>query len=309
MFIQSFNTVLHQVLMLFLLMGAGFAMQKAKLFGKDGITAMSNVLLWGATPCLLIQSFQREFDMELARSLMIFSICAAVAILAVLYITPVFFKKRYADEWELLSFACTFSNCGFMGIPLAGAVFGAEGAMYASIFVAIFNLLQWTFGFKRLSGKGVNLRKMIINPGVIGILIGVPLFIFSIPLPEVLGEAVGSIASLNTPLAMVVIGAHLAAAELKKALSDRRAFLVCLIRLIAAPLAGLALLWLLPIPLEHVPISVLLVEFAAPCGATTVLIGTMCGKDGELAGSCVALSTLFSLITLPLMISLASLLI
>lgn len=308
MFIHCFITVFKQVAILFILMGSGFAMQKAGLFGKDGVKALTGAVLWGATPCLLIESFQKEFDMGLARSLLIFSLIASAAIILSLYLSPLIFRRRWRDQTQLLSFATTFSNCGFMGIPLAQAVFGDEGAMYASVFVAVFNLVQWTIGYMFLSGKGVNIRKMIFNPGVIGIVIGVPLFVFSIRLPDVLAESVHYLASLNTPVAMLIIGATLATASLSKALTDRRALMVCLFRLLIAPVLALALLYVLPEPLAHIPLCVLMIEFAAPCGATTVIIGGMCGCDTELAGSCVTLSTLFSLVTLPFAISAAEML-
>lgn len=303
MFIQSFFTVFDQVLILFILMGAGFAMQKAGLFGKDGVTAMSNAVLWGATPCLIIESFQQEFDRQLAGSLLVFSAVAVGAIILSLYIVPLVFGRGFRDETKLLSFACTFSNCGFMGIPLAAAVFGEEGALYASVFVAVFNFVQWTLGYVSLSGKGLNLKKTIINPGVLGILAGVPLFIFSVKLPYVISESISLLASFNTPVAMLIIGATLAAAELSKSLSDKRVLLVCAVRLIIEPLIALALLYFLPLPLAHVPLCVLMIEFAAPCGATTVIIGGMCGKNTELGGSCVTVSTLCSLATLPLFVS------
>lgn len=304
MLIQSFLTVFNQVLILFILIGAGFAMQKAGLFGKDGVSAMSNAVLWGATPCLIIESFQQQFDQQLAGSLLIFSAIAAGAIILSLYTVPPVFGRRFGEERPLLSFACTFSNCGFMGIPLAAAVFGEEGALYASVFVAVFNLVQWTLGYMSLSGKGLNLKKMFINPGVIGIILGVPLFVFNIRLPGVISESISLLASFNTPVAMLVIGATLASADLSKALSDRRALLVCAVRLILEPAAALALLYFIPFPLAHIPLCVLMIEFAAPCGATTVIIGGMCGKNTELAGSCVTMSTLCSLLTLPLIVSL-----
>ena len=308
MFAHSFMTVSMQVAILFILMGSGFAMQKAGLFGKDGVRAMTGVVLWGATPCLLVESFQKEFDAGLARSLLVFSLITMGALIVFLYLTPLIYRRAHRDEASLLGFATTFSNCGFMGIPLAQAVFGGEGAMYASVFVAFFNLVQWTLGYMTISGKGVRLKNMVLNPGAIGIIIGLPLFIFSIRLPAVLSESVHYLASLNTPLAMIIIGATLASADLRKALTDERALEVCLFRLIVLPVTALGLLYFLPVPLAHIPLCVLMIEFSAPCSANTVILGRMCGRDTELAGSCVTLSTLFSLATMPFAISAAEML-
>ncbi len=303
--LECLGTVFAQVCSLFMLMAVGFVMFKAKLIDKSGINAMSNVLIWGATPCILIESFGRGFDRTIAVSMAVFSLCAAVMTVFILYSVKLLLKKRYGADSDIMSFACAFSNCGFMGIPLAQAVCGDEGAMYASVFVAVFNLIQWTLGYSMLTGKGISLKKLFINPGIIGIAVGLPIFIFSIKLPTLVASTVASIADLNTPLAMIVIGGHLASSDMKSAIADKKAFLVCLLKLVAIPIIAIGLVYVLPIPLTAIPLLTLIIEFAAPCGATTVLIGTLCGRDCRLGGSCVALSTLLSLVTMPLIISLA----
>lgn len=319
MLLENFMTVTGQAISLFLMMGIGVLLYKTKLFRKESITDITNILLWGITPCLIINTFTREFDRGLAVSLGIFAAAAAGAMLLTALAALIIFKKRPAEEKSIMSFAITFSNCGFMGLPLAQALYGAKGVMYASIFVAVFNVVQWTVGFVIMSGreKKIQLRRILINPGVIGVVLGLPLFLFSVTLPHALGSVISSMAEVNTPLAMIVIGGHLAAGNVLLALRDKRVLAVSALRLLVVPAFFLAVLWGVSAAAngfgwswtpDRTALSTLLIELAAPCGATTVLIGTLCGRDGELSGRCVALSTLFSIVTLPVMATLCELL-
>lgn len=291
-------TVGTQVLILFAMIAIGFVLSKTKLVDEKGVSGMTNTLLWAVTPCLIIETFSRQFDKDLAISLGMFALASLLGTALAALLSTVLFR-RFGKDSAIMTFAGTFSNCGFMGLPLADALFGAEGVMFASIFVVVFYVTQWTYGYGVLSG-GISVRRMILNPGVLGLLIGLPLFFFSVTLPGPVMQVVGSVADINTPLAMIVIGCHLARTNLGKALGDKRVYAVCAVRLLLAPALSLVLTRLIPIPyLNAVALSVLCIELAAPSAATSVLIGTMCGHDGELPSRCVALSTLASVLTLP----------
>ncbi len=301
--LDNLFTVGTQVLILFAMIAIGFVLSKTGLVSEQSVGGMTNTLLWAVTPCLIIETFSRSFDMQLALSLGMFALAAVLGTALAAALSYLLFR-RFGKDHAIMTFAGTFSNCGFMGLPLAQALFGAEGVMYASIFVVIFNVCQWTFGYALLSG-GISLRRLLLNPGLLGLAAGLPLFFFSVTLPGPVAQIIGSMASLNTPLAMIVIGCHLARTDLLKALTDRRVYAASGVRLLLAPAISLLLVRLIPIPfLNAVACSVLCIELAAPCAATSVLIGTMCGHDGELPSRCVAVSTLASVATLPLIAAL-----
>lgn len=298
--LDNLFTVSTQVLILFAMIAVGFALSKAKLVNEQGVGGMTNTLLWAVTPCLIVETFCRSFDPQLAVSLGIFALGAFLGTGMAAVIALLLFRRKFGKDAPIMTFAATFPNCGFMGVPLAQALFGAEGVMFASIFVVVFNVAQWTYGCMILSGgKGISLKRLLLNPGIIGLVAGLPLFLFSIPMPETVSHIIGSMADINTPLAMIVIGCHLAGTNLFKALTDRRVYAVCGVRLLLAPVLSLLLVWALPIPLSALACSVLCIELATPSAATSVLIGTLCGHDGELPSRCVAVTTLFSILTLP----------
>ncbi len=297
--LNNILTVGTQVLILFAMIAIGYVLRKTKQVSEQGIGGMTNTLLWAVTPCLIMETFCRSFDPQLALSLGIFAVCAALGLVLAMLLASLLFRRRFGTAAPIMTFASTFPNCGFMGVPLAQALFGDEGVMFASIFVVVFNVSQWTYGYAMLSGGRIPVKKLIFNPGILGLVLGLPLFLFSIPLPDTALQIIGSVADINTPLAMIVIGCHLAGTNLLKAFTDRRVFSVCGVRLLLAPVISLLVVWLLPIPLSMVPLSVLCIELATPTAATSVLIGTMCGHDGELPSRCVAVSTLLSILTLP----------
>jgi len=297
--LNNILTVGTQVLILFAMIAIGYVLRKTKQVSEQGIGGMTNTLLWAVTPCLIMETFCRDFDPQLAMSLGIFGVGAALGLVLALLLASLLFRRKFGSTAPIMTFASTFPNCGFMGVPLAQALFGDEGVMFASIFVVVFNVSQWTYGYAMLSGGKIPVKKLIFNPGILGLVLGLPLFLFSIPLPDTALQIIGSVADLNTPLAMIVIGCHLAGTNLLKAFTDKRVFAVCGVRLLLAPVISLLLVWLLPIPLSMVPLSVLCIELATPTAATSVLIGTLCGHDGELPSRCVAVSTLLSILTLP----------
>lgn len=304
-FLGNAATVGMQVLSLFVMMAFGFVMYKTKLIDSKGTDQMTDVLLWTVTPCLLIETFYGCREAGVSSSLLIFAAWAAAAMLLPLVIMLFFFRKQPETDKPVLRFSAVLSNCGFMGLPLAQAMFGAQGVMYASIFVAVFMLIQWTVGYALMSGGKMSAKKILLNPGIIGFAVSLPLLFLPFSIPEAVLSPIKTLASMNTPLAMVVIGARLASANLKTALLDKRVYIVSALRLIIFPAMCFAALMFFPIGLDDTAKIVLIVEAAAPAAATSALISAQTGKNSELGGGIVAVTTLISALTLPIAAALA----
>jgi hypothetical protein len=299
---QSFMIVLGQVTSLFLMMAVGFGMYKAKALSDEGAAQMTDLLLYAVTPCVVIHAFEREFDPQTARAIGIFAAAGALVMVFGMAVGTLLFRGGDEDSRAVQRFAVVFSNCGFMGIPLAGAVCGADGTLYASVFVVIFNLFQWTYGFAIMSGERLSVKKAILNPCVLGLAIGLPLFLLSIRLPLPLENAVGMLADLNSPLAMIVIGTRLAKTDFLSTLGDTRCYVASLIRLVMMPAVVMAMT--VPLPwLDATQTVTLAVMCGAPVAASCALFATKYRRDAPLAGRMVALSTAFSIVTLPLLVT------
>lgn len=299
---QSFLIVLGQVLSLFLMMAVGFGMYKTTLLNDTGAAQMTDLLLYAVTPCVVIHAFQRPFDPNTARAIAVFAVAGAAVMVFGMAVGTLLFRKGEENARAVQRFAMVFSNCGFMGIPLAGAVCGADGTLYASVFVVIFNLFQWTYGFAVMSGKKLSLKNAVVNPCVIGVAVGLPLFLLSVPLPSPLQNAVSMMADLNSPLAMIVIGTHLAKTDLIRTLKDTRCYFASLMRLVVMPALVMAIACFVPW-LDRNQTLTLAVMCGAPVAASCALFAAKYKRDSLLAGRLVALSTVFSLLTLPLLIT------
>ena len=271
------------------MIAVGFALYKTKRVTDTGVSQMTDILLYAVTPCVVFSAFNRPFDPTTARSIAVFATVSAVFIsLCILF--------------GMLIYRGKDKNTRFMGIPLAGAVCGEKGTFYASIFVVFFNLFQWTYGFAMMSGERLSLKKAIINPCVLGLLAGLPVFLLSINVPSPVENAVSMIAALNSPLAMIVIGTHLAKADLISTIKDLRCYPASLLRLILLP--GVIMPAVIAMPwLDNFQKLTLSVMFGAPVAASCALFATKFKRDSELASRLVALTTLFSMITLPLLVT------
>jgi hypothetical protein len=153
------------------------------------------------------------------------------------------------------------------------------------------------------SRSQIKLRQTLINPGTVAILIALPLFLARIALPDLLMAVIGPVASLNTPLAMFVIGGQMAGMAAGALWGNRQAYWAVLLRLLAVPLLMLLMLYLLPLDRELR--LACLIPAAAPTAAVTALFAVRFEQDRQLATQTITLSTLFSIITLPLLILLS----
>ena len=300
--------VAKQVAILFALMGVGYGCNKAKLFGETAVKGMTELLVMIVAPCLIVHSFQRPYDPSMLAGLgFAFAISVAVHLVGMLFGRV--FRGWGEASGRTMCFAVIFSNAGFMGIPLEQAVLGTEGVFYGAVYVAVFNMICWSYGVMMMGGgrSAMSLKGVLANPGLLGVAAALPIFFFSIRLPEIVGEPVKMLADLNTPLAMVIIGYYLAEADFSAVVRNMRAWAVILARLVAVPAIVLAALWLVSRVVEMPPkmMEAMAVAASAPVAALTTAFSVKYGRDIPLSVGLVALSTLLSVVTMPPLVALA----
>lgn len=300
---EAIITVAGKVGVMLILIALGCLITKKGMLTEKGGAEITSILLKIVTPCLIVNSFiGSEGDLPVSELLLSVGL-SALAIVISIFISMLFFRKEPAPRRKVLRFSAIYSNAGFMGLPLIQAILGNRGVVYGSFFIVVFNLICWTHGFYMMSEGKLNLKKAILNPGVIGLVFGLPIYFFKLKLPALIAEPVGFLAGLNTPLAMLVIGSYVARVSLKSFVSDLSVYKVCFLRLVAAPAVYLALLLLIrPVPELFVG-SV--IQAAAPVAANTVLFAVEYGGDSQLASKTVAASTILSILTIPVFAVLA----
>lgn len=303
--LSSFLTVGEQVLILFVLIAIGFVCGKTKLINEAGSKVMADVVLYFVTPCVIINAFQREFDVTMLIKLIVSAVCSAAILGFSVLVAQILFKKQERHRACIFKFATVFSNCGYMSLPLQQALLGDEGVFYGATFVAMFNIFVWSYGIITMKGKDDKASgiKILINPGIIGTLIGVVLFLCSIQLPSVIAQPVSYMAALNSPVPMLIIGYYLSKANLKKAFTDAWSYISMGLRLIVLPLLTLFVLLLCGI--KGALLVSLTISVSSPVAAITTMMSAKYGHDTELSVSIVSASTLLSLGTMPLIVGLS----
>lgn len=302
--LTSFYDVGTQVVVLFVLIAVGVLLTKLKLITEKGSRSMTDVVLYAVTPCVIVNAFQREYQPQMLSGLLTALLAAFLSMGVSVLLAELLYRKKEIPRGVVLKFAVVFSNCGFMALPLQQAILGDDGVFYGAAFVAMFNIFMWTYGLLTMSRKA-DLRsalKAVVNPGIIGTVIGLFLFVFSVPLPAVILSPVKMLAALNTPVPMLVIGYHLAHADLKRVLTDKGAYFAMALRLLIIPLAVMGVMVALHIDATVTTSTVIAVS--APVAAFTTMMAVKYGRDTELAAGIVSASALFSLITMPLVVGL-----
>ena len=296
--------VFIQVAVMFIIMSIGILCYKKKMISENTGAELSKFLLMIVNPCVILHAFQIEYKPELLNGLVISAILAVVSNMLGVIIATLFIRKNpERKEYIVERFAIVFSNCGFMGIPLIQAVVGDIGVFYASTYVAVFNLFTWTYGVSIMKGK-MNLKdiiKVLTSAPIISIVVGIAIFIFSVKLPLVIAKPIEFISSLNTPLAMIVTGIYLARTDIKSALKNIRIFAVSALRLIVVP--AVMLIVFIFIGAENEIFTSLLIAnmiaTACPTASSTLMMSRMFERNAEYASMIITVSTLFSILTIP----------
>lgn len=307
-----FFTLLYQVTIMLILLGIGYLLFRTGKISEDGSKTLGNLLIYLALPCVIINGFFVERTPERLRGLLYSAATAAVLLLAAIIVSRVLFRKD-----SIAVFAGSFSNPGFFGIPLITAVLSNGAVFYIASFVAFLNLLQWTYGvflMKREGSEDQHLltealtpKKLFTAPFMIAILIGLFFFLTQLPVPGIFSECVSSIAGLNTPLSMFTAGVYLAQTDLKKMFLKLQLYKICVVRLLLIPLISLPLLSLLPEAFLEMKLA-LFICAACPTGSNIAVYAQLHQKNYSYAVETVVTSTLFSVLTLPIMVGLASVL-
>jgi predicted permease len=300
-----FLNVFTQVVILFILIFLGAILTKKGVFTEKGISSMTDMVLLLVTPCVIIKSFIREFDSTTFKKLLISFLIAILSHIGFIILSRVLLRDKNERSQKVLQFGVIFSNCGYMSIPLQQALLGDDGIFYGASYIAIFQIFIWSYGLLLMSGdkKVLSPKKMLINPGVIGVSIGLIIFLLSIPVPKIIAEPISYLASLNTPLPMLIIGYHLMKSNILEGLRNIKCFFAIGIKLFLFPLLALLVMYLCGVRGTMLISSV--ISCSAPTAALTTMFSDKYSCDTALSVNMVSISTLLSLISMPILITLA----
>lgn len=295
--------LLKQVVIMLILVGIGAICYKVKLISKEGNKSLTNLILYVANPMLIITSYQQDFSYYLLKGLGITFVLSAAGFGIFGLFARIFIRKGSDAVIERLN--ATYSNCGFMGIPLALALFGTEGVFYVTAVNTAFNIIIWTFGVYSVTKDKsfISVKKIVTNPTIIATILGFVLFALRIKIPEIIFTPCNYLSSVVTPLAMVVAGVTIAQNNILKAFLSARIYIVCALKLIIVP-ALLAVLFAFVPDINNTAVTTALMCLSCPSATIATMFAIRFNKSSGYSAQMFGVTTILSVISLPLIIGL-----
>ena len=293
--------LIKQILVMLVMMSIGMVLYKIGQIDEKGVGQLSNLALYVSTPCVVIQSLAIPFDGEQMKTGLVVMLFFLI-IFGVSVVIGTFGCGR-ADR--VGTFAVVFSNSGFVGIPLIQGILGPEYVFYVTMTMVAGTITFWTYGVYLMSGdRGeVSIKKILTNPNLIAVVVGMILFLSPIQLPYVFEKTLAGMANMNTGLGMIILGATLGASNIGLMIADTRLYKAIALRLVAVPLVCVPILLLMPVPFEVR--MVMMIIAAAPAASATSMLALKYGADYSYGTGLSIGTTICSMVSMPIILALA----
>ncbi|MDO4312841.1 MAG: AEC family transporter [Eubacteriales bacterium] len=296
--------LLQQMIVLFFYMVLGYYGSRKGVLDSRASKVLSWIVVNVANPGMVINSAVggdgRATGRELVNTAVI-AVIMYVILLVLAQLAPIVFRAS-EHEKGIYKLMTTFNNIGFMGFPVIAAVYGNEALLYAAIFTLPFNVLIYTYGIAMVrgedsTGEGFQWRK-ILNVGVVACLIAVVLYLASVPVPQFVKTTVSGLSGLTAPLSMMVIGISLSAISLKELFLDVKLLVYAAVKLLIIPIIGTLIIR--QFVSNELLVAVCMIMLATPVASMSVMLAQQYDRNVELASKGVAITTLLSVVTIPL---------
>lgn len=288
-----------QIVAMFLMMGVGALAFRMGLIDEAGSRTVTNLACYVSGPAVIVRALAVPFSAEQLANIALVALASLVLLAMCIAVAHIAYGATGNDVAQV---GIVVSNMGFVGIPLVQNVLGEEYVIYMSAAMAVQIVAIWTYGVYRIShdARLISPVKVLTNPAVLAVAVGLVMFLCSFELTGVLGSFVGGLGDLNTGLGMLVLGIFLAQSDIRGLARTRSLYKASFLRLVVTALLAVGILALFPLP---APIkAVLLIAYAAPCGSTSAMFCQLFGGDYRYAAGMVTISTLLSLVTMPLIL-------
>lgn len=303
---MDFSAVYNQIITLFLLIIVGYSLGKFKIITKDMIGSLTNFILSISMPALIIAGMiiprtPEKLRDSIATLIIAFGIMIGSLLVAKIVVKIIKPPKAHKGIYE---FSLIFSNVGFMGFPVIATIFGDEAIFYAVIYNIAFVMLVYTLGVSLVNTSDQEHKitfRTFVNPGVIGSVIGYGLFALAIPVPEMIEDVVSMVGSTTTPLSMLVTGGMLSTLPLSEMFNNWRIYVISVIRVFVLPLIVFFIFRYI-LQIDHMLlIGVPVIITGMPVAANAALITQEYGSAPEVASQCIFISTILSIVSIPLL--------
>lgn len=305
----------------------GFYLRRKGVF-KDGTAKiLTDVILSASLPALAFNAFMQDINKTSLMQGINLLIWGFAIYIILIFITKLIYIKYNGDKKVVLEILTTFGSTTFFGIPIISAVYGATGVMYASIFNIAYRVFLYSYAYIKMSGIKAdknNIKQMFLNSIVLATFLGMFIWVFQDSLPQItIGEKsyaflridktafwlfkpMTYLAALSSPLAWLAIGAKLADISLVEAISSRDSWIYSFIKVLVIPFINLIALYILTVtnilPISFVGLASVIIMMATPTATVAAAYAIKFDKESVLTSNCSLLSTIFSVICMPLWI-------
>ncbi|MCV3295563.1 MAG: AEC family transporter [Oenococcus sp.] len=298
----------RQILLMFCLMLVGYLINRLAFMHPQTADDLTKILLNIVSPCLILNAFQQPFSSDRLTQLALASLAMLLFYLLEILVTQLLFKSVQDPNLKRAAkYGSVYSNAGFMGVPLASALFGQNGVFFAVVSLAAFNLFNWTHGsalFQETTSPADKIKKILLNPNIITIVFGLIIFLTRFQLPKIASATIAAISTINTPLSMIIIGSSLATIKIRKEITNPYVWFVILLRNLLFPIAAILILQALSVTNTAFYTTVLMA--ACPTAGLVVLFTIQAKGNPSPAIAIMGLSTILSLVTIPAIFYLAN---
>ena len=299
--------LMQQIVQLFLMIFMGYLIVKTGLVRDDDSKVLSKIILYLIVPCVIINAFQVDYTTDIVKGLLIAFAASVMTQVILLVVISVAGKLLHLNEVEVAS--VYYSNSGNLIVPIVTFILGQEWVLYGCVFMSVQLVFLWTHCKKIISREAsYDWKKIILNINMISIFIGVILFFTKIRLPEIIGNTLASVGTMIGPASMIVTGMLFAGMNLKQIFANKRVYFITFLRLIAVPLIALVLIKLSNLASFSADGNkIMLIVFLAiitPSASTVTQMCQVYGNDSRYASAINVMTTLLSIITMPVMVML-----
>ena len=285
---------------LFLMILVGALVKKLGIVDEAGQRCLTDLCVNVIIPCNILKSCLIDLDSSVLRACEIL-VVVALAIQIISVILNKFLYKNYPEaQNKVLKYCTLVSNGGFLGNGVAEGVYGTLGLLYASMYLIPMRIVMWSAGTSYFVAGGTDQKKVVRNilthPCLVAVYIGMAIMLLHIPLPTLLTSTITGIGNCNTAITMFIIGTILVDVPLLTIVNPTTLWISAL-RLVLLPAAAWGIS--LALGLEPVATGVAVIMTGMPAGSTAAIFAARYGSDAVFATKCVVLSTLLSMLTIP----------
>ena len=297
--------LMEQIAKLFIMIFMGYAIVKMGFLKDEDSKVLSTLVLYLIVPCVILNAFQVDYTSEKVKELLL--VFAASVLLQVILLAAVWGAGKVLKLNEVETTSIYYSNSGNLIVPLVTFILGKEWVLYGCVFMSVQLVFLWTHGKNTISREGKwDWKKIVFNVNMISVFAGVVLFFTKIRLPEIVDQALSSVGSMIGPASMIVTGMLIAEMNLRNIFENVKVYFISFLRLVVIPVISLAILKISGLVNIHPDgKKLLLIVFLAVITPSASTITQMCqvyGNDSKYASAINVMTTLLSIITMPLMV-------